>query len=362
MRFLLALPVFCFAIACSSSQDASHAEWQILLDSIAADSNTPGVLLAFQGPEKAWAGAAGIAEYEGAALHEDAPVRIASNTKTLVAAALLRLWEDDAVELDDPISKYLSAEEIALLASDGYDADAMTLRHLLTHTAGLFDHAQSDAYFQAVFSQPDRVWTPWEQVEGAVDWGDPLGPAGAAFSYSDTGYVLLGLVITRVTEQPLGAAVRSLLDFETLGMTATWWESVEAPPSAVQPRPHQYLDEIDTYAFHPSLDLHGGGGLVASMEDLAGFWHALFNGEVFRKPATLDTMLTSPLGASAVYRMGIFQREMAGFTVYEHSGFWGTEALYIPELDIAIAGAVTQQDAFPSLRALMEESIHRLAN
>jgi D-alanyl-D-alanine carboxypeptidase len=90
---------------------------------------------------------------------------------------------------------------------------------------------------------------------------------------------------------------------------------------------------------------------------------ALFTGQVFAKPATLDTMLTTIAGAGrgpgpegikttpGIYRMGIFVVDVDGTTVYHHAGYWGTVAGYAPSLDVAFATAITQRDA----RALLGE-------
>ena len=113
---------------------------------------------------------------------------------------------------------------------DGYDATAITLRHLLQHTSGLYDYA-SDVDFQVqVLGEPSRRWTREEQVRLAMLEGDPLGEPGEVYAYSDTGYVLLGDVIERATGGTLGAAYRDLLRFDVLGLDSTWLEQVEPEP------------------------------------------------------------------------------------------------------------------------------------
>ncbi len=172
-----------------------------------------------------------------------------------------------------------------MLDGDGYDTGAMTIRHLLTHTSGLFDHTGPDRYVEAIMADPMHRWTRAEQLRGAVEWGDPHGGPGEFYTYCDTGYVLLGGVIEYVSGQPMAVAVRELLDFEGLGLDSTWWETLEPRPTGVRDRAHQFLGDLDTADFDPSYDLYGGGGIVSTVGDLARFYRALFTGGVFADPA-----------------------------------------------------------------------------
>ena len=370
MRFrLLLLALAAHVLGCSPPSDPNAtigSALQALVDSVAAEAEIPGALLYVRAPAAGleWSGAAGLSDVEsGTAMAPGQTFRNASNTKTYVAAAVLRLWEDGRLGLDDPVRGYLTEGQVAALASDGYDLDAITLRHLLSHSAGLVDHGSADAYAAAINADPSRRWTRDEQLAGAVEWGDPLWPAGAAYSYSDTGYILLGQVIEGVTGQELGAAVRDLLGFDALGLEATWWELTEPVPPAAGPRAHQYIGGGAPNAWDPSLDSYGGGGLVTSARDLAAFWAALFHDRVFESDATLDTMLTTPLAEDeSPYRLGVFTRELDGRVVYEHSGFWGTRAVYVPDLDLVVAGAVTEQSRGRAAFTLTDRAVQIVAD
>ena len=180
-------------------------------------SSVRGAALALESPKLGlrWEGAAGLADPAGGtAMTPATPVRIASNTKTFVAAAILRLVEEGRLGLDDPVAGLLPAEGVALLREDGYDPERILVRHLLTHTSGLFDHTGSPRYEERITSDPTHRWTPLEQLEAAMEWGQPLAAPGEVFSYCDTGYVLLGLILERATGRPLAAAVRELVGFE----------------------------------------------------------------------------------------------------------------------------------------------------
>lgn len=382
LHLLLAISLGAVAFGLASpahAQDLSDLEagLQALLDSVVEAGSTPGIMLRVDAPamDFSWSGVSGVANIEtGTPLTPDNPVRIASNTKTYVAAATLRLWEEGRLGLDDPLSIHLPAEYAEMLAGDGYDLDAITIRHLLTHTSGLYDYADRDLFVEAVLADPTHRWTPGEQVGLAVEWGDPYGAAGEVYRYSDTGYVVLGLVLQSVYGKPLAPSLRELLNFEGLGLGSTWLETLEDPPLGAADRAHQYMGDLDTYDFDPSLDLYGGGGLVSTADDMAVFMRSLFVGGVYQAAATADTMLTTVAGAGAGpdlsgspmvpgrYRMGVEVREVSGLEVYMHTGFWGTVAAYFPGRDIAISIAVTQQQSralfrvFLDALALLEES------
>jgi D-alanyl-D-alanine carboxypeptidase len=281
------------------------------------------------------------------ALKPDTSFRLASNTKTYTAATILRLWEDGKLQLDESIRRYVDPAYIALLEKDGYDTARITVRHLLSHTSGMADHAQTREFLHVIETRPATAWTRQDQLEWLVRWTDPIAAPGVKFSYSDSGYCLLGNIIERLTGQPLASAVRQALDFQKLGLTATWWETQEAPPARAGARAHVILNGKDTYDWNPSLDMYGGGGLVATPQDMARFLFALFEGEVFKRPGTLDVMLSREgLPADSPYRLGIFEYDAGGLKAYGHAGFWGTAAVYLPQQHRAYALAVTHRDAF----------------
>lgn len=299
----------------------------------------------------------GRADPAGSPLTAAHPVRLASNTKTFVAAGILRLWEEGRLALDATLETHLPAAPLRLLREGGYDPAAITLRHLLTHTSGLFDYSDSAPFVARVLPGTHR-WTRLEQLEGAMAWGRPYGAPGEVFRYSDTGYILLAEVLERVTGAPhYGAALRSLLDYRRLGLRHTWLEDFEPAPAELPPRAAQYLDGVSNLGQEASADLFGGGGLVATLADLLTFHRGLFTGRVYRRPQTLETMLTSvPAkrgGPSAYglaqipgqYRMGLFAREFGGRLAYQHGGYFGTEAAHFPDLDATVALSVNQAES-----------------
>jgi D-alanyl-D-alanine carboxypeptidase len=333
--------------AAEAHVDAAVARRRVLAAieaDLAANPSVPGEAVAVRAPGLDVTVASGTADRAtGAPLRADTPFRIASVTKTFVAAAVLRLVEQHRLRLGDPIARHLSRESIAVLRAGGYQPRRITVRQLLRHTAGLFDYATSAEYDELNSTQPQRHWTRAEQLRFATAHGEPLGAPGTTFHYSDTGYALLGEILERTTGKSLATAVRNLVGFRRLGLDHTYWEQLEPAPVGTGPRAHQYYDAFDNITLDASSDLYGGGGLVSTVSDLARFYRALFHGRVFARPATLAAMTkVSEPGRRRGAGMGIFRIQVAGERCYEHPGYWGTDTIHCPRLDLTIARTTNQ--------------------
>jgi D-alanyl-D-alanine carboxypeptidase len=307
---------------------------------LASHPDIPGEAASVRAPGLNVAAARGYADVATKTpLRVGTPFRIASVTKTFVAASVLRLVEQDTIELDAPIARYLSPESVSLLAEGGYAPGEITVRELLDHSSGLFDYATSAGYDDENVRHPGRHWTRAEQLELAMDHGRPVAAPGVRYHYSDTNYILLGEILERASGLPLARAVRVEIGFDRLGLRDTYWETLEAAPAGQPARAHQYYDmTFDNVGLDASSDLFGGGGLVSTVDDLTRFYRALFDGRVFEHDATLDAMLTvAKPGRRAGAGLGIFSTEIAGEQCFGHPGYWGTEAYACPKLDLAFA-------------------------
>lgn len=312
------------------------------------NKNMPGILVSVITNNKNicinWNGASGFSDVEnGVKLLPDQTFRIASVTKTFVAATILRLWEDGKLNLEDPISKYISEEHVNILKTGNYNSEEITVYHLLTHSSGLSDHTQSPKY-EFDYLKLNHIWSRTEQLNDLVNYTKPVGKIGEKFSYSDTGYILLGEIIETITNKSLGEAIIEQLKLKKLGLSNIYMEDFKGDYS--NKRIHQYLENEDTYYINPSLDYYGGGGLLANTYDLSLFFQYLFEHKIFRYESTLSKML-SPVNyqnkQSLDYRIGIWETEVNGMTAYTHSGFWGTQVIYIPEIKTSIAVNYSQK-------------------
>lgn len=284
--------------------------------------------------------------------------RLASITKTYVAATALRLHEDGRLDLQATIDRYLPEAWTQLLAGDGYKPQAITVRQLLSHTGGLADHAQAPQFVATLKANPKTRWTREGDLRHLVEWTDPVGAPGEKFAYSDTGYVLLGSIIERITGRTLAQAVREQLKLDALNVPGTYWERFE--PAVGGARAHQRFEGLDTYDWDPSMDLYGGGGLVAPPVDVAVFFDALLGGRVFKKHETLALMQSAEgLPADSTYRLGVFAYDLGGTKAVGHSGFWGTLVAREPLSGRTISGAVTDRNDFRALMKVITDYVAR---
>jgi D-alanyl-D-alanine carboxypeptidase len=308
----------------------------------------PGIVthVLVQPARLSWGGSRGTAERATQrALTPNATFRTASVTKPFTAAAIFRLTEQKALATSDSIERHVSAASVATLRAGGYDTAAMTIDHLLTHRSGLPDHALSPPYLQAVLADPTHRWSRAEQLGVAMALGRPLAAPGVAYHYSDTGYILLGEMIELKTGLQLGAAFRSLLGLSSLGLVATYQESIDPAPPFAGPRAHQeLLAGVDDTMIDASTDLWGSGGLVSDARDLALFMRALLDGKVLgaeslRAMQTVATTLSGPPNRFA-YARGLTKLDVGGITCWGHNAFSGAFAVHCPEPGITVAGSI----------------------
>lgn len=316
--------------------------------SLAADASLPGIIATVVSDRQGlnWSGAVGAVTHGGnAALTPEHAFRIASVTKVFVATAVLRLVEEQRLNLFAPASRWLSKRTLAALASNGHPVDAITIFQLLTHIAGLRDHGAHPDYADRVIADPGHVWTRAEQIELAMTYGPPVAPPGVQFSYSDTGYLLIGELVENVTGLPLATAVRRLLDFDRLGLTRTFWEKVETAPEGPA-RAGQYFGEVPVATIDPSADLFGGGGLVSTTGDLVRFLRALLRGTLFAHPETLAAGLLTPAvaigDASHIHSALLRSTVMGGRPCWSHGGFWGVQLVHFADADVTLAVTCNQ--------------------
>ncbi len=181
-------------------------------------------------------------------------VRVGSIIKTIVATVVLQLVAEHELRLSDSVARWLPG-----LVPDGR---AITLRELLQHTSGIFDYFNDPSFVQAFKTDPTRTWQPRALIDIAVAH-PPLFSPGTAFAYSNTDYILLGLIIQTATGQPLARELEDRI-FAPFGMHHTSLPFADVIP----PRPyaHGYLlnqpgaaGPVDITRVSPSIAWAAGG-------------------------------------------------------------------------------------------------------
>lgn len=303
---LLALP------SCADPDRSEAVDLQLHVDAIAA-TGVVGVQATVRIDDtRAWAGA-GLADRDRERpITPSSRFRIASTTKPLVAAAALRLVEDGTLSLDDSVSSWLPG----VVDGHGNDGDAITLRHLLQHTAGIANHVDDQlAMLQATTSRAaidallSRTWTAPELVALAMAH-PPSSAPGEAWSYTDTGYVLVGMMIEAATGATWQDAVAEHV-LARVGMDDTV-APTDDPAIAGEPM-HGYAllpgdaAASDVTGVNPS-GLGAAAAMVSTPDDLAAFFAALQAGEVLSDDALAEMQTTVPIAddpAAPRYGLGL---------------------------------------------------------
>lgn len=338
--------------------DRLAQELQRLIDGEAEATQGAAALLRVEAPGFLWRGAAGGVSRGGAPAEPLTPFRIASITKTFTAAVIVQLAAEGRLAFDDLMADHLPPGYDDLVGRlhviDGVSyGPTITVRQLLTHQAGLFDYASADGFFGAIAADPSRAWTPREMLEGSIVWGAPHAPPGEGYpyNYSDTGYVLLGLIVEHLDGRPLHEAYRTRI-LDPLGMHRTYLEGHEEHRGGEMS--HPYEGDLDCSVIHGTADW-AGGGLVSDVDDIARFGQALARGEVVSgtwldemfewRFRTLDPQRHSPgyLG----YGFGVEARDIDGLLLRGHRGHWGAWMHVHPETGLTVTGTINQAQRPP---------------
>jgi len=307
-----------------------------------------------------WEGAAGnVAEDIAVELRADDAFEIQSTTKAFTAALALTFVENGQIGLDDSLGNVLAvADTDDLLVIDDHDYGAeLTLRQLLAHTAGLPDYWNDGPFgadglndFQRDYiADPDRVFQPRELIAYAKNLM-PIGRPGIRHHYSDTGYVLVGLMIEALAGAPYHEVMRDRI-FTPLGMTETYLRYRETPSTESTVAAWYDDGELIAGVVHQTADW-SGGGFVSTAADLAAFVRALNDGRVVHDPATLaamhDWVATDDDGIT--YGLGLYRVDFAAFNEPErgawegHDGY-GNAFMYAIDPHLIVTGTLNNAQA-----------------
>ena len=327
------------------------AEIQAKMDDLTAGELPPGMVVWIDTSKYRFEGASGVANLkDGTAMAPSGAFRIGSITKMFTATVIIQLAEDGVLTLDDSLSLWLP--EVADLLPYG---NSITLRHLLTHTSGVFNIVEHEAYYADLFTEvaiDENAGIaslacvqrdPHDTLELYVYGKDAFFKPGAGWHYSNTNYTLLGMVIEKAAAMPLTEAYRTQI-YEPLGMTSTFLDCYEEPMIDVV---HGYMGfggtMSDVTELHESIGW-SAGGLVSTAPDMIAFARGLFGGVLFDDPESLEAMTTPAPGSS--YGLGItIQEEYLGHA----GGIAGFRSVlkYVPALDTIVVMLYNNDAADP---------------
>ncbi|WP_164986262.1 serine hydrolase domain-containing protein, partial [Streptomyces roseicoloratus] len=306
------------AVAAGPPARPSHAATQQALDAAVA-AGVPGAVAGARDGKDRWTGTAG--ERRG-----NDRYRVGSITKTFVSTVLLQLQAEGRIDLDDRVEKWLPG----LVRGNGHDGRKITVRQLLNHTSGVYDVTSDPAFQERVFG-PDFLehrydtWTPRQLVAVAMKHEPTFAP-GTDWSYSNTNYVLAGLVVEKVTGRPYGKAVENRI-VKPLKLRAT---SVPGTDPRM-PNPHSGAysrlsadgqgPTHDVTRLNPSI-AYAAGEMISDSNDLQTFYRALIKGRLLPRAEMKELTDTVATGRDGVrYGLGLMRARLScGKEVWGHSG------------------------------------------
>jgi D-alanyl-D-alanine carboxypeptidase len=293
--WVIAVLAFCGGSATATPVAApeKHADLQALTRGLVKDG-APGALVYVRTPSGVRSAAAGFANLAPRArMRASHRYRVASVTKTFVATVVLQLEAEGKLRVDDSVERWLPG----VVPNGG----SITLRELLNHTSGLFDYIKDKRLGEAIYADPGRQWDPREILAVALLHG-PLFLPGTNWSYSNTNYILLGLVIEVVTGHKLADEFQTRI-FEPLALDATSFPMGTSIDGAFA---HGYLGPagslVDMTVLDPSV-AWAAGGIVSNARDLTKFYSSLFTGRLL-PAAQLNDMKTG-FPVVGVYGLGL---------------------------------------------------------
>jgi D-alanyl-D-alanine carboxypeptidase len=308
-----------------------HQRHQATFDAMraAVQDGVPGVTATARDGRGTWRATAGTGDLETGAPRSTADrYRVGSITKTFVATVLLQLESEGRLSLDDSVEKWLPG----LVRGNGHDGSRITVRQLLNHTSGIYDYT-SDADFARTYFLKDGFLrhrydtrTPADLVAVAMKHRPDFAP-GTDWSYSNTNYVVAGMVIEKVTGRPYGAEVRDRI-IKPLHLTATSVPGTRVTVPGPSSRAYGKLAEeptgptYDVTELNPSL-AYAAGEMISDSADLGRFYRALLGGRLL-PPQQLKAMKTTVKAdefPGAGYGLGLIDRELScGVHVWGHGG------------------------------------------
>jgi D-alanyl-D-alanine carboxypeptidase len=310
----------------SASADTGAA-LRTLLEAERGQYGAPGAIAVVRAGDRRWAVATGTADTSDTPLTPTATFRIASITKPVVAALVLRAVDRGQLSLDDEVA--------TLLPGVLRDAPAVTVRMLLNHTSGIFDElnegdaetdiarladpalAREAARLVERHAAGERVVAPDRLLVALAETHDRYFPPGTAYHYSNTNYQLAAMVLEKVTGQSLSTLLRTAV-VEPLGLRHT----TVAPPDLTSPAMRGYTPATTGSSLVDATDdllafgNGGNGGVVSTPDELLAILRAIVSARLF--PDALVTDMTT--AEQGNYGLGLAAYPTRCGVFYGHGG------------------------------------------
>ncbi|MFI9769409.1 serine hydrolase domain-containing protein [Streptomyces sp. NPDC052415] len=314
--------------AAAQGEGGGHAATRAAMKAAVKDG-VPGVTAGARTDGRTWAATAGVGDLRtGKARSGEDRYRVGSITKTFVATVLLQLEAEGRLSLDDKVDTWLPG----LVAGNGHDGREISLRQLLNHTSGIYNYTDDKTFVETYLLKDGFLRhrydtkAPEDLVAIAMTHEPDFAP-GTDWYYSNTNYVLAGMVIEKATGRPYGEEIRDRI-LAPLDLRATTVPGTRVTVPRPSSRAYSKLAEsttgptYDVTRLNPSL-AHAAGEMISDSGDLNRFYTALLKGRLLPPEQLKEMKTTVKVDAipNAGYGLGLIERELTcGVTVWGHGG------------------------------------------
>ncbi|HEX8737896.1 MAG TPA: serine hydrolase [Pyrinomonadaceae bacterium] len=355
-------------VAGQTDENALRQKLQIKLDEWHKNAKfagaTVGVVLA---DGRSFGLATGFSDLQAKTPMKPSDLMLAGSVgKTYAAAVALQLVNEGKINLDEKVEKYLGSEK---WFSRLPNAREITVRQLMNHTSGLVRYEFKEQFTKDLTANPDKVWKPEDLLSYLFDEKAAF-EAGKDWDYSDTNYIVLGMIIEKVTGkkyyEEAGNRILKPLNFKNTFAQDSRVIKGLIQGYAGENNPFGGTDAMiqnGKFAINPQFEWTGGG-MVSNSEDLARWAKTMYEGKAFDAkflPQMFAGVSAPMLGRETKYGLGVIIRPTRAGLSYGHSGFFPgymTDVMYFPEHKIAVAvqvnSSVPQNIGKPLGRVLVE--------
>jgi D-alanyl-D-alanine carboxypeptidase len=344
------LVLLLLAAPCFSQQD-TQLRFNNLADSLRTAGNFTGLSIAVHYNNKdAYAVVSGYSDKEKEEkLLPSHRLLQGSVGKTYVAAIALQLIKSGKLSLDDKVSKYLGHHDWYNRIPNAAD---ITIRMIMNHSSGVMRYEFKEQFTKDLTANPAKEWKPQDLLQYILDEKASF-PAGQGWEYSDTNYILLGMIIEEIT----GKAYYKLLKeniLEPLGLKNTFpsdKRKLEKLAQGYAGEKNEFggkekmIGEDGLFIINPQFEWTGGG-IYSTTADLAK-WGKLLYEKIADTSLMLSAAVPAKLGRDVKYGLGVIVRQTPLGVAYGHSGFFPgylTEMLYFPKYKMCIAVQANSSD------------------
>lgn len=313
--------------------EAAKTEMQAMLDSLVTAGKVPGAALAIRFPDgDEWTAFSGVADLsDNQAFTATTPFKVGSISKTYTATVVLNLVKDGVVELDNPLAMYLPDSIASYLPTPENADSVITVRRALNHTTGIINYVHTEAFGNQYTSDWTYTWRPEELLAFVSD--SLLFNPGTSWSYSNSNYIYLGLMVEHLTGHTLEQEMQDVI-FDPLGLDHTWFPyTTDELPTDIAQGYYDFNGDTTLEADETITDASpsaawAAGAIVSTPSDLLHWLAALDDGSLLtpdlqaQRETTIDFTLN---GESYGYGLGIARQ--AGVAWGHQGGIDGFAAI-----------------------------------